>query len=471
MSKITTPQIVGISSTVISLGTIFATVAAIGIPIGVQRFLGKSFSEQKLDDARLVVKISLLLTFIGVASCITLLLMGYNWFYAIFKLDFSLIIVTISLVASSAVMALLRSIVIASLNTKMLPVIMILSTIAKIALAVILVVTGAGALGVTIGFTFFPVIGSILLAGTIIMIFKHLPRGSPDLRNRSLKNEFKILLIAGGASWLPYVIHTTASYLGPLLVFSSNGASQAGVYFIAYSLFIALSAIMSVLFTIAYPALSAMRDGRKRLAWRITKLSILISLPLSSSLIFYSQQIMQLFGREYVVGSPSLEILLLSTLPILVMTGINTLVNSYGNYRHVLTIGFATNIPSAISYFIFVPIFDNGIGAAMSYTLGSIIGLIVSVFISKKIEMQIFWREIAFILTLPLGFAFLLSYFQVNYVIGIPLTLALSYSVLLRLRVITRIDIQDSVAIIPTNITYPVLNMFNIIRKKLNGIK
>lgn len=471
MSKITTTQTVGISSTVLSLGTIFATVAALGIPIGVQRFLGKSFSEHNLDDAILVVKISLLLTFIGVSCCVTILLMGYNWLYSTFKLDFNLIIVTILLVASSAVMTLLRSIVISSLNTKMLPVIMILSTIAKIVLAVLLVFAGAGALGVTIGFTFFPIVGSILLTCTIMMIFKRLRTGSPELRNGSIKNPFKILLIASGASWIPYVIHTTASYLGPILVFSSNGASQAGIYFIAYSLFIALSAIMSVLFTIAYPALSAMQDGRKRLAWHVTKISILISLPLSSSLIFYSQQIMQLFGRDYVVGSPSLQILLLSTLPILVMTGINTLVNSYGNYRQVLIIGFATNIPSAISYFIFVPLFDNGIGAAVSYTLGSIIGFIVSIFISKHIEMQIFWREIAFILTLPLGFAFLLSYFHVNYLIGIPLTLALSYLLLLKLGVITRIDIQNSVAIIPNNITYPMLKMFNTFRKKLNGIK
>jgi len=348
---------------------------------------------------------------------------------------------------------------------------MILSTIAKIVLGVILVLTGAGALGVTVGFTFFPIIASILLTGNIIIIFKHLRRGPPSIPNLRFRNEIKILLIASAASWIPYVIHTTASYLGPLLVFSSNGASQAGVYFIAYSLFNALYAIMQVLFTIAYPALSSMRDGRKRLAWQVTKISILISLPFSSSLIFYSQQIMQLFGRDYVVGSQSLEILLLSTLPFLIMTGINTLVNSYGNYRHVLIIGFAANIPSVVFYFIFVPIFDNGIGAAISYTLGAMIGFVLSIFISKKIEMKIFWKEIALISILPLGFGFMVSYFHVNYVLGIPLTIGLSYFTLLKLGVIARIDIEDSVAILPTSITYPMFSVFNTVRNKLRGIK
>jgi O-antigen/teichoic acid export membrane protein len=276
-----------------------------------------------------------------------------------------------------------------------------------------------------------------------------------------INKTFKVLLIAGGASWIPYVIHNAGSYLGPLAVFGSNGASQAGVYFIAYSIFIAFSAILSVLFTMAYPTLSAMQDGRKRLTWRITKMTLIISLPLSSSFIFYSKQIMQFFGAEYVSGSTSLEILLLSTLPIILITGINTLVNSYGQYRQVLVIGIATNIPSAAFYFVFTPIFNNGIGAAISYTFGAFIGLIVSVFVSKQIEMKIYWKEIVLIFALPSAFAFMLSYFQVYYGVGIFLTLALSYLVLLRLHIITKTDIDDSFALIPSSIARPVITVWN----------
>jgi len=300
------------------------------------------------------------------------------------------------------------------------------------------------------------------------MIFRRLHNVKTEL---VFNKTFKVLLVAGGASWIPYVIHNTGSYLGPLLVFSSNGASQAGVYFIAYSIFIAFSAIMSVLFTMAYPTLSAMQDGRKTLAWRVTKMSLIISLPLSSSLIFYSKQIMQLFGGEYVAGSTSLEILLLSTLPIIVITGINTLVNSYGQYRQVLLIGIATNIPSAAFYFMLTPIFNNGIGAAISYTLGAIIGFIVSIFVSKQIQMKMHWKEIVFMLALPSTFAFVLSHFQVNYVIGIPITLALSYLVLLRLHIITKMDIDDSFAIVPSSIANPVINLWNGFFNRSNKLK
>lgn len=149
-----------------------------------------------------------------------------------------------------------------------------------------------------------------------------------------------------------------------------DGTGQAGVYFIAFSLFSAISSLATILLIIAYSILSAMEDGRKRFAWRVIKLSLLISIPISYSAIFHSEQIMELFGENYVAASFSFEILLVSTLPITIVTGIKTLMNSYGNYRYVLAIGMASNIPTVIMYFILVPIYQNNAGAAISYTVG-----------------------------------------------------------------------------------------------------
>jgi len=43
LSKITTPDVIGISSSLISLAIIFVSLASIGIPAGSQSFLGKMF--------------------------------------------------------------------------------------------------------------------------------------------------------------------------------------------------------------------------------------------------------------------------------------------------------------------------------------------------------------------------------------------------------------------------------------------
>jgi peptidoglycan biosynthesis protein MviN/MurJ (putative lipid II flippase) len=143
-------------------------------------------------------------------------------------------------------------------------------------------------------------------------------------------------------------------------------------------------------------------------------------------------------------------------------------VYSYGNYRQVLAIGLATSIPRTLLYFILVPIF-GGTGAAMSYTIGSVIGFIVSIVISKKVGMQIFWKELAYILVIPTTVGFLLSYFGINYIVGIFATLILSYILFLKLLIITRSDIHDSLRILPYSISNPIINIFNILEKKLNG--
>jgi O-antigen/teichoic acid export membrane protein len=457
MSKITTPVMIGTSSTVVSLGAISASIATIGVPIGAQRFLGKSFSEQKLSDTKVFVKASLLLVSIGIFICGISIFIAYNWVNSTFKLDFSLIVVTIILQGSSVIMTLLRSIVIASLKIKALPTIMILSSVARIILGIILVLFGAGALGISVSFSFHPVIASILLAVAIVMIFKSMPSDKTQL---IFKKSFRNILVASGASWIPVVVHTIGYYLGPLLVFGVISAGQAGLYFIAYSVFTALSALMAVLFNISYPVLSAMQDGRKRFAWRAMKLSFIISIPLSSSLIFYSKQVMNLFGQDYVEASYSLEILLLSMFPMAFMTGVNTLANAYGNYKQVLITGLASNIPSALFYFILVPIFKDSSGAAISFTAGSIIGFIVSIVIARKIEMLIFWKDLAFIFAIPTGIALFLSYLHINYLMGIVITLAMTYLLLSILHILTRIDICDLFSVIPPSIVNPLLKVW-----------
>jgi len=319
MSKIATPAMIGTSSAVFSLGSLFAAIASIGVPIGAQRFLGKSFSEQKLGDIKVFVNASLLLVSIGVFGCSMLIFIIYNWVSTTYRLDFSLIVVTVILLGSNVIMNLLRSIMIASLKIKALAPTIIFSSVAKIVLAVILVSFGTGALGISISFALYPVLGSILLAITIAEIFRSIPTSQTEV---TFSKSFMNTLVASGSSWIPVVIQSMGYYLGPLLVFGVGGASKAGIYFISYSIYTAISALMLVLFGISYPVLSAMQDGRKRFASRAMKLSLVICIPLASSLIFYSKQALLLFGPDYVAASSSLEILLLSMVPVAFLTGV-----------------------------------------------------------------------------------------------------------------------------------------------------
>jgi O-antigen/teichoic acid export membrane protein len=393
LSQITSAEIIGASSALISLTNIFAAVAIIGIDDGVQRFLGRSFSEGKIDEAKLYVKASLFLVSVGIlASSITILLIS-SWIHDVYGIDYGLVVVAVMIVASSAIDGLLYAVVIASLKTKVLPKIMIVSSIAKIFVTVILILMGTGVLGLTIGYAFYEILSSILLGIVILTIFKLSNKNNNNQRITLAAANFiqacKNIVTASVVRWIPYLITTIGSQLGTIVIFGFQGSDQAGMYFIALLIVNGITYAMYSLFIVALPALSAMQDGRKRFTWHAIRLSALISLPFSSALIFYSREIMQLIGQAYIEASSSLEILLLSMLPTVVLTGVTALVYSYGNYKQVLAIGLATSIPRTTLYFVLVPIYGNT-GAAMSYTIGAIVGFAVSVAIANRIKMQMF---------------------------------------------------------------------------------
>jgi hypothetical protein len=86
--------------------------------------------------------------------------------------------------------------------------------------------------------------------------------------------------------------------------------------------------------------------------------------------------------------------------------GVETLVYSYGRYRHSLAITIATNIPRTALYFILVPIYGMD-GATLSYTVGSLAGLGISIFVAERIPMKLMWKHLL-ILLIPLLINFVL---------------------------------------------------------------
>ncbi len=461
MSKISTPETIGISSTIISLTVIFSTIASIGIPMGVQRFLGKSFLENNLDVTKKFVKASFILTSLGIIAVSMIFILLQSWLYQTFSLDFSLLILSLILIASTAMMTLSRSIVISSLDTKMLPLTMIVGTLVKILLAYALVVNDNGALGIMTGFVFVPILGSILYSVVLLKMIKSEMKTS---RENVLKY-YKDIFVSSLANWIPTIIYTIGSHLGPLLVFGTHGSMEAGVYFIAFSLSMAVTSLTSALFTIAYPIQSSMQDGRKRFTWRIIKLSLIVSLPISTCILFYSKEILGLFGQVYDTGSFTLQILLLSTLPMTLTTGINNLAYSYGNYKQVLTIGLASNIPRTILYFTLVPALE-GTGAAISYTVGTIIGFIFCLQVSKKNEFIVQWRDVIYIFVIPGLILLILKLIELHMVIAIPVALILSYFLFIKLNIFNTSDTIDLKNLLPIRVSNSLSWLVHIIENK-----
>lgn len=463
LARIATPEIIGTSSTVISISIIFATIATIGVPVGISRFLAKSFYEKKLDEAKIYVKKSLMLISFGIISSFAVLFIINEWIYV--TLDQTLIIFSMLLIGSSAISKLLNSIVIASLKTKIIPQIMVVVSFVRITLVVVLVLMHTGSIGVLTGYASFEILTSILLGFAVIRMLREKDPGSTIADG---DNSFKSILSASLPSWVPKLITVlSGANLGTIIVFGSNGSAEAASYFLSYTISLAVFSIVLPLFTVAYPALAAISDGRKRLTWRIIKISMIISVPLSSSIFFYSDDVIGLLGNHYADASLLLRLFLIAIFPNSISLMIGQLVYAYGNYRHVLYIGLASSIPTSLLYLILVPILGST-GAVIGYVVGSIGGLVMSTIISKKIGMQMHWKILCFISIIPVVLAFIYSYLQLNFVIGIMITLLTSCIVFLKFRIISKSDVDDTLNVLPGELGRPITRVVHKVGKILN---
>jgi Na+-driven multidrug efflux pump len=454
LSRLTTPDVIGVASTVITVSTIFSTIADLGAYRGSTIFLGKSFSEGHIDEAKILIKASLLIITFGILVSGLVLVIFRELILP--DVSIGLILISILMLAFTAIYYLMRSFIIASLQTHLLPLVTIISSSTKTVLTIILILIGTGAIGITVGYLSAYISASILF---FFFLAKSLESRN-EVSTLSLYHACKKILYAGIVSWLPRLMAVIGSRLGIVVLFGIEGANQAGLYFIAFSIYSVILAITDSLYSVLLPILSAMSDRRKRLVWQAMKLSLVVTVTMASVAIAYSDDIMMLFGTHYVDASMTLKILLLSVLPFTFNIAIGTLVYSYGNYWQVLSLGLASSVPRIIFYFVFVPMYGNN-GAALSFTLGSIIAFVVSLVVAKKIGMLMFWKKLVPIVVIPAGISFATAYFMVSYILGIPIIIVFSLASFIALRILSKSDINYYLDILPTKIQKPLGKIVN----------
>jgi O-antigen/teichoic acid export membrane protein len=461
LSRIATPEAIGISSAIISFSAIFAGIATIGVPYGISHFLGKSLSHQQLEK-KIFVNTSILIVACGIFATSTVVYFIREWIYV--SLDVNLIILSILLIATYSMTSLFRAIVIATLDTKRLPVITLVSSLVRTILAIVLVLSIMPGVGIIIGYLSFQIVSCIFLVFIVMRVFGL----GGKLYLSKIRVAFKSLIVASVPSWIPTLITSIGSGdLGIIIIFGSKGAGLAGSYFLAYAIFSAIAAVSYSLFTFAFPLLSGMIDGRKTLTWNLIKISLIVSLPVSCSIIFYSYDITLLVGTAYTNASTSLAILLFSLLPNSIVIGVTTLTYSYGNFRHVLFLGLAAAVPRVILYFVLVGPYGTT-GVAISYLIGSVVSFAASIVVAKKIGLNISWRDVILVMSIPLGVSLPFVYFNINYVIGIIASIVVSYVLFIKLGILKRHEVEDTVSLLPQNVGQSINKIISVIGTKIN---
>ena len=324
--------------------------------IAFRDFLEKLFLNEKLEIQRYILRHLYSLPLSGIIASSLFVIVGAH-FFNLFEIDSTLQLILILVISAKSIQLLLSSVVISTLKTGVLALVNIASSTTKIILSIIMVLVGAGIIGLSISYLLVDsVLSSILLGIVILKLLKPVSKNKIDSRI-SFINASKDILIGGVTNWIPVVSNKYwISIRYDWYSLESKGSTDAAVYFLTLNIVNGILFGTTAIFGIALPALSSMQDGRKRLAWQTIRWSAIICMPLSASLVFFSQDIMRLFGENYVKGELSLQILLLSILPTIVAVGIGNLVFSYGKYKQSLAIHLAMNVPRTVLYFALIPI-------------------------------------------------------------------------------------------------------------------
>ena len=458
IAQLTSSVVIGTLSGIISITEILASFAVLGIPNSIQRFLGKTYSQNQIQNSKVYIASSLLLVSIGIIAS-TLFILAGGTFFGQIQFDLSLQLVLIFIVGSKSIQLLLISVVISTLKTSSLAIINIVSSATKIVLSIIMVMADTGAIGLAISYLLIDsVLSCVLLTIVISRLLKS--ESKKDMATISFNHASREIIVGGLTNWIPLLVSTIGSQLGTIILFSSKGSSEAAIYFLALNIVNGILFSTSAIFNIALPALSSLQDGRKRLAWQTIRWSTLISIPLSASILFFSQDVMTLFGETYSNGELALQILLLSLFPTIVADGISNLVFSYGNYRQSFLIHLAMNLPRTLLYFILIPAFGI-IGGAVSFLIGPLFAIVVSVIIICKIRMSISWKDLALILIIPMAIGYMLSILQLYFVYSILITLAISYLILFKIQILTSTDLQDLLHILPSSVSNRISKIWN----------
>lgn len=461
VSRLTTPDVIGIAGSITSLSIIFSTFVNLGVPVSIQKFLGRTLIRGEHVLSRQYFVCSLILLGISIIVFVIVMLMSFSVIGDLVKINFDLLLMvaTILLVVALAIGRLFRGIIIASINTRSLVTATAISTAAKFVIAYALLTWGEGVLGLISAMVAFSIIETIIMTVASVRLLR-MPL-KVTIPFKRIIPIFRDILLGGFPYWVPTLITSLGAQLGTVLVFGWQGPADAGYYFIAYSIYSALATTITVIFAISFPVLSAMEKGHGKVVWKTIKFSLLLSVPLTTSFMFYPSEILSMFGHKYSAGAAPLFILLLSVIPVALSSGINNFYYSQGKYRKVMIIGFLTSIPRTVIYLLLVPSY-GGAGAALAFTIGSVIGVTTSLLLVRNSDLNMSSRDILVISVAPLVITSILKLLMMNVYVSILVTVLLSYIIYMKIGTMTDSDMRDLMQAAPSKLRRPASKIYGI---------
>jgi O-antigen/teichoic acid export membrane protein len=393
-------EVVGTTGSVAALTTLVSGIAALGLPIGTRRFLGRELGHKNIKKLNRYFWSSL-----GATIVLCLLSALIIWIVAFLHIPVSSysdsMLFFAGLIVLLSFSSAFGSLFVSTTNTLSWSVCLLISSAVRVALGTYLVYFGFGWVGALSA----GIVALLLQLGLLTLFtLRELKRlGSIEVQFSG--KAITETLHAGLVAWLPTIVTLVGQQLGTILVFGAGGSLEAGQYYIAYVVFTIALMLPTTLNTMLLPAVSGLNveDG-KGLAWRIMKISLALACPITAFLALYPELPLSLISIQYLPASLPLSILLLTIAPLTYVSVVSVLLYGSGHYGKSLAIDLTAGISQTVLYFILVPIY-KAIGAALSYSAGVMIAVSVAIVMSRLVRVRVPIRKIAIAVFVPFAVA------------------------------------------------------------------
>jgi len=440
ISNFTTTDVIGILGFIITFSALLANISNLEIHIGMKRYLGKSISENNWPLFKQISSASTLFVLLISVSILLILLNPFVNFLELFGVDAEFVPIISIIVIGSNLHRIFTGIFSSALRTTSLIIPSILASFLRFPPLLFFIYVD-DLTEITASWSY-----SVFYATIVIFLLITLGHYFTKLDGKSLKKIFfniKLILKGSLAQYIPSILGTLGAKLNILIIFSVHGASESGLFFIPWVVFAVLMMLVNAITQIIHPVFSGLENSNEQLILfqRTMKLGFLTTIPLFVIVFFYANYVLKIFDSQFILANSTLEILLIS-FPFMVFNEISYyLFYARGKYDYIFTIGLISTIPRILLYFVLIPDFENT-GAAWAYTIGTFFHTAVTVFIIKKLKIQLQYSHYFALVLIPFSIGYLLD--QINFgILGAIIIFIISYVIFLKIKLFSENDIEN----------------------------
>jgi len=438
VSRLLGASVTGETSSSVTVGVLIAILFTFGISVGAQRFLGKAFAENQKEYFREITKFTLIFTIVCMLIVSSALLIFSEFLTNIFKFSSEMTLLIIIFSFTYALTLVLHNFLVSSRKTRELFIIYLISNGVRFLTLIPIFIFEIGSEGITFAFLTF------YFSTTILILFSMRreifgPSINKGILIFSQKKEF---LTASISSWIPHSISIIGMQSGVLFILGTSGAAPAGIYYMAFGIYLALSAFPTSIVATLFPILSGMKEKREILLWKAMNASFYIVVPLSVAIALFPGPILAIFGEDFVTGTSIISILAITVMISPISGSIGVLAFAYGRYRQILLIGVIPNISKVILYIVLVEEY-SGTGIAASIFIAALIELGIAVVLNRMNKYELPSRKLLVLLGIPILIGLIIFVANINPVLSILLVLISSYLIIPRIGIIKYSDIDE----------------------------